>query len=84
MAGRLRWEHPEDQTQPVGHETLYPYLYAHPAGARKRVLVTPCHKGTPNAAPAAVGRIDARALVEPRRLVFKVIESECATDMKRA
>jgi len=36
IAGRLRMKHPEDPSQRVSHETIYRYIYAHPAGELKR------------------------------------------------
>ena len=39
IAGRLRMEHPEDSSQRVSHETIYQYIYAHPTGELKKLLV---------------------------------------------
>ncbi|MBU2799070.1 IS30 family transposase, partial [Acidithiobacillus sp. VAN18-4] len=39
VAGRLRLEHPEDKSERVSHETIYQYIYAHPSGELKRVLI---------------------------------------------
>jgi len=45
IAGRLRVEHPDDSSQRVSHETIYQYIYAHPAGALKKLLVDALRKG---------------------------------------
>jgi IS30 family transposase len=39
VAGRLRVENPEDHSRRVSHETTYQYIYAHPAGELKRILI---------------------------------------------
>jgi IS30 family transposase len=39
VSGRLLMEHPEERTQQVSHETIYQYIYAHPAGELKRILI---------------------------------------------
>lgn len=39
IVGRLCIEHPEDPSQLVSHETIYQYIYAHPAGELKKLLV---------------------------------------------
>ena len=45
IAGRLRMEHQEDASQRVSHETIYQYIYAHPAGDLKKLLVGSLRQG---------------------------------------
>lgn len=45
IAGRLRMEHQEDSSQRVSHETIYQYIYAHPAGDLKKLLVGSLRQG---------------------------------------
>ena len=56
IAGRLRVEHPDDSSQRVSHETIYQYIYAHPAGALKKLLVDALRKGHQKRRPRSRGK----------------------------
>lgn len=56
VAGRLRLEHPEDKTQQVSHETIYQYIYAHPAGELKRALIAALRRGHKKRMPRSRGK----------------------------
>ena len=56
IAGRLRVEHPDDSSQRVSHETIYQYIYAHPAGALKKLLVNALRKGHQKRRPRSRGK----------------------------
>ena len=56
IAGRLRVEHPDDSSQRVAHETIYQYIYAHPAGALKKLLVDALRKGHQKRRPRNRGK----------------------------
>ena len=45
VAGRLRMDYPEDKQWHVSHETIYQYIYAHPAGELKRTLIAALRQG---------------------------------------
>lgn len=56
VAGRLRVEHPDDSRQRVCHETIYQHIYAHPAGALKKLLVDALRKGHQKRRPRSRGK----------------------------
>ena len=56
IAGRLRMEHPEDPSQRVSHETIYRYIYAHPAGELKKLLVESLRQGHQKRRPRSRGK----------------------------
>ena len=56
IAGRLRVEHPDDSSQRVSHETVYQYIYAHPAGALKKLLVDASRQGHQKRRPRSRGK----------------------------
>lgn len=39
MPGGCGWSHPENPSRRVSHETIYQYIYAHPTGDPKKLLV---------------------------------------------
>lgn len=56
IAGRLHVEHPDDSNQRVSHETIYQYLYAHPAGELKKLLVDALRQGHQKRRPRSRGK----------------------------
>lgn len=56
VAGRLRLVHPEDQSQQVSHETIYQYIYAHPAGELKDALIAALRQGHQKRRPRSRGK----------------------------
>ncbi|WP_248883937.1 IS30 family transposase [Acidithiobacillus acidisediminis] len=56
VAGRLRVEHPEDKSQQVSHETIYQYIYAHPAGELKAALIDALRQGHQKRRPRSRGK----------------------------
>jgi len=56
VAGRLRLEHPEDKSMQVSHETIYQYIYAHPAGELKRMLISALRQGHKKRLPRTRGK----------------------------
>ena len=56
IAGTLRMEHPEDPSQRVSHETIYRYIYAHPAGELKKLLVESWRQGHQKRRPRSRGK----------------------------
>ncbi|MBU2796620.1 IS30 family transposase, partial [Acidithiobacillus sp. VAN18-2] len=56
VAGRLRLEHPEDKSERVSHETIYQYIYAHPSGELKRVLIEALRQGHQKRRPPSRGK----------------------------
>jgi IS30 family transposase len=56
VAGRLRLEHHEDQSQRVSHETIYQYTYAHPAGELKAALFEALRQGHQKRRPRSRGK----------------------------
>ncbi|OFC37452.1 hypothetical protein BAE28_07170 [Acidithiobacillus caldus] len=49
-------EHPEDPSQRVSHETIYRYIYAHPAGELKKLLVESLRQGHQKRRPRSRGK----------------------------
>ncbi|MGC9205808.1 IS30 family transposase, partial [Acidithiobacillus sp.] len=39
IAGRLRMDYPKDKQWHVSHETIYQFIYAHPAGELRKALI---------------------------------------------
>ena len=56
IAGRLQVEHPDDSSQRVSHETVYQYIYAHPAGELKKLLVDALRQGHQKRRPRSRGK----------------------------
>lgn len=56
VAGRLRLDHPEDKAQQVSHETIYQYIYAHPAGELKAALIKALRQGHQRRRPRSQGK----------------------------
>ncbi len=55
IAGRRQVEHPEDPKQRVSHETIYPYIYTHPAGELKKLLLEALRQGRGKRKPRSRG-----------------------------
>ncbi len=53
VAGRLRMDYPEDKQWHVSHETIYQFIYAHPVGDLRRVLVAALRRGHSKRKPHA-------------------------------
>ena len=49
-------EHPEDPKQRVSHETIYPYIYTHPAGELKKLLLEALRQGRGKRKPRSRGK----------------------------
>ena len=49
-------EHQEDSSQRVSHETIYQYIYAHPAGDLKKLLVGSLRQGHQKRRPRSRGK----------------------------
>ncbi|PKY10262.1 IS30 family transposase, partial [Acidithiobacillus marinus] len=45
IAGRLRMDYPEDKQWHVSHETIYQFIYAHPAGELRKTLIAGLRRG---------------------------------------
>ena len=56
IAGRLRMEHPEDSSQRISHEAIYQYIYAHPTGELKKLLVDSLRQGHQKRRPRSRGK----------------------------
>jgi IS30 family transposase len=56
VAGRLRLEHHDDKSQRVSHETIYQYIYAHPAGELKAALIEALRQGHQKRRPRSRGK----------------------------
>ncbi|APZ43112.1 IS30 family transposase [Acidihalobacter ferrooxydans] len=68
IAGRLRMEHPEEARQRVSHETIYQFIYAHPAGALKKLLVESLRQGHQKRRPRRRGQ-DRRGSLRNMRFI---------------
>ena len=68
VSGRLRMANPEDRTQQVSHETIYQYIYAHPAGELKRTLIAALRKGHHKRRPRSRGK-DRRGGIQNMRSI---------------
>jgi IS30 family transposase len=53
---RLRIVSSDDKSQRVSHETIYRYIYAHPAGERKAALIEALRQGHQKRRPRSRGK----------------------------
>ncbi|EQD76193.1 Integrase, catalytic region [mine drainage metagenome] len=56
VTGRLRMDYPGDQQWHVSHETIYRFIYAHPAGERRRALIAALCQGHARRTPRTRGK----------------------------
>nr|WP_011117673.1 IS30 family transposase [Acidithiobacillus ferridurans]AAC80182.1 transposase-like protein [Acidithiobacillus ferridurans] len=56
VAGRLRMDYPEDKQWRVSHETIYQFIYAHPAGELRKALIAALRQGTRKAQARTRGK----------------------------
>lgn len=50
------WRTPEDHSRRISHETIYQYIYAHPAGELKRILIRALRQGHHKRRPRSRGK----------------------------
>lgn len=56
IAGRLRMDYPEDKQWHVSHETIYQFIYAHPAGELRKALIAGLRRGHSKRKPRTRGK----------------------------
>ncbi|BDB15973.1 IS30-like element IST3091 family transposase [Acidithiobacillus ferrooxidans] len=56
VAGRLRMDYPEDKQWRVSHETIYQFIYAHPAGELRKALIAALRQGHAKRKPRTRGK----------------------------
>jgi len=56
IAGRLRMDYPEDKQWHVSHETIYQFIYAHPAGELRKTLIAGLRRGHSKRKPRTRGK----------------------------
>lgn len=56
IAGRLRMDYPEDKQWHISHETIYQFIYAHPAGELRKALIAGLRRGHSKRKPRTRGK----------------------------
>ena len=76
VAGRLRLDYPEDRSRQVSHETIYQYIYAHPAGELKRALIGALRRGHGKRRPRSRGKDRRGGIQNMRPIRERPVEAE--------
>ncbi len=76
VAGRLQVDYPEDKQWHVSHETIYQFIYAHPAGELRRALIAALRKGHAKRKPRSQGQDRRGQLRNMRSIRERPVEAQ--------
>ena len=76
VAGRLRMDYPEDKQWHVSHETIYQFIYVHPAGELRKALIAALRQGHAKRKPRTRGKDRRGQLRNMRSIGERPVEAQ--------